>query len=346
MTEYSLQAGIRAFNVRGWIADHGGDPQAREAVITCPKCGKEKLSINVEKKTWHCWVCQEYSPPDPLTGKRKPVAGAGGLVDLLVWVDNLTRAHARYTIKQAAFYDPLDTDTLSSAITHFLEPSTPTDPVEIAYPECFLPIETRETYQRLPYLEKRRISFEAARYFRLGYCYAGRYAGRLVFPVYERGKLVYWQARAMWEATDRPGTRFVKALNPPRGAGAAVSSGVVFNLDQASRYRTVCLTEGPIDAIRAGADGVCIFGKQLHGRQIAKIQAAGIQRVDVMLDGPGPTEPRGAYDEAIAASHKLTPLFDVRLVWLPRGDPGDYTTAQLGEFRAHAESAGKRADTL
>jgi DNA primase len=164
--------------------------------------------------------------------------------------------------------------------------------------------------------------------FGLFYCDGGRYANRLVFPVFEAGQFVYYQARAMWKPRD--GERYVKVLNPPKQEGAAVSSEVLMNLDQAVQYPRVCITEGPVDCVRAGVDAVCSFGKRLTYAQIARLLRAGVRAIDLLWDAD-------ARKEMMAIAPVLGALFDLRLVWLPAGDPAEYTREQLQVMRQQAQ---------
>jgi hypothetical protein len=58
-----------------------------------------------------------------------------------------------------------------------------------------------------------------------------------------------------------------------------------------------------------------------------------------MWDGPKGKEPQGAWPEMLTAAPWLSTFFDLRLVFLPQGDPGDWTREALQHFRAHAMPA-------
>jgi hypothetical protein len=183
---------------------------------------------------------------------------------------------------------------------------------------------------------------EDARMFGLFYCDGGRYQNRLVFPVYENGRLVYFQGRAMWESTD---PKFLKSLNPLKEGGFAVNSEVLFNLDQARRYLRVAITEGPIDAVHVGPDAVCTFGKKISAAQIAKLLLAGVKGIDLMWDGPSEREPHGAWPDMFAVAPTLATLFDTRLVFVPQKDPGTWSRVENAYFRSQARSVKSFAKT-
>ena len=164
--------------------------------------------------------------------------------------------------------------------------------------------------------------------FGLRWCWHGRYAHRLVFPVYEDGRLIYWQARAMWNSI--PGQRYIKSLNPPKTKGAAVSSEVLMNLDVARHFGRVAITEGPIDLIHVGPSAVCTFGKRITAVQVAKLVQAGVKAIDFIWDAD-------AFVEAVHTAKDLESLFDVRIVQLPKGDPGDFTREENAWYRDGAQ---------
>ena len=150
-----------------------------------------------------------------------------------------------------------------------------------------------------------------------------------------------WDAheRHLWEPPEALPKGFRKTLNPARERFGVLyygSGDVVLNLEQAARYERVVITEGPTSAIRVGPEAVATFGKQLQPAQIARFVRAGVRAVDFMWDGPSEKEPEGAWVQMIAAAGQLAPFMDVRLVFLPSGDPGDYTREELGFYRAHA----------
>ena len=326
-----LRTAIRAFDLGGFALKHGAEPGPREEwLLCCPLCGKEKLTINVDRQTWHCWVCEQYVVGTD--GKRRPIAGAGGVLDLIQLLEGISREQAVDLVMSGSIFAHVDCSVMPEMELHDELMRSFRAAPEISGPEGWQPVTGI-----LPWMQKRGILLEDARAFGLGWCNAGRCKGRMIFPVWEDRKFVYYQARAMWDP--RPGEDHIKALNPPAMRGAAVSSEVLMNLDQARHYPRVAIVEGPTDCVRTGPDAVATFGKQIHASQIAKLRMAGVRAVDLMWDGPGPTEPRGAWDEMWAAAPLLSALFDVRLVFLPWGDPGDYTRDQLNWFRYHGQPA-------
>ena len=312
-----------------------------EWALDCPICGKEqKLVVNVARRAWHCWVCEEYMiGPD---GHRKPVRGAGGLLSLIEVLEGCSRERARQIVAQGAGLDSgmdivavleedPDLDYLETARST-LRPAS-----AILPPEGWRPIE-QASYGILTYLARRGISLDDVQAFGIFWCDGGRYVNRIVFPVWEHARMVYYQARATWD--DPGGGKYRKSLNPPKRNGMAGAGDVLMNLDQARHYPRVAIVEGPVDCVHAGPSAVATFGKKISPVQALKLRYAGVKAVDLMWDGPSPTEPVGAWPEIVQAASQLSGLFeDVRLVFLPKDDPGEYTREDLDGFRAQARPA-------
>ena len=329
-----LLRAIEDFDIEGYLSDKGFEPlktKAHEWVGHCPSCGKDKVAVNVDARTFHCWVCESYETVwDDRRGqlRRRPLRGAGGLIRLIEWLDEVEVREAIETL--------LETSGLGD-VTAFERPTEAwVDIVEhgdlppISPPDGWAPI-----LSPLPYMRRRGITMEDVATFGLFWCPEGKYRNRLVFPVFEGSTLVYFQARATYEKGDCPeGYRFIKALNPPAEFGAAASSDVLMNLDLAARFPRVAVVEGPMDVVRTGPDAVCTFGKQIHARQAKKLYARGVRALDLMWDGPSATEPYGAHPEMVEACPWLASHFDLRLVFLPHGDPGDWDRGSLNRFRA------------
>lgn len=335
-----LLSAVDDFDIEGYLLDHGFQPlgtKKEEWIGTCPICGKEKLAVDVVKRGFHCWVDQEFEDYwDEREGmfKRRPVKGAGGVVALVKLLDGLeTREAIRLITERSVFGNGIkelpDFRVVEAVLDANEAPAIPP-------PDGWRPIT-----EPLPYMLKRGISMEDVRTFGLFWCAEGRYRNRIVFPVWEDQKLIYWQARAMWEAEDHPpGQKFTKALNPERVSGAVVSSECLMNLDMACRFPRVAIVEGPMDAIRTGPDAVCTFGKQISPSQVRRLLMRGVTAIDFMYDGPKGKEPDGAWPEMIKAAPWLSTFFDVKLVFLPHGDPADWTRDQLDFHRAVGVPAG------
>jgi hypothetical protein len=322
MVRLGLQAAVEAFDLEGYVALYGARWEtAVERAVVCPHCGKQKLVINLEKRLWHCWSCETVRSD-----------ARGNLVDLIRVLEGVDRTQAVSRILANAQLGLESVGSLreigGSGGVGFEEA-----------PEIPMPAHCRRVDDTgiLPYCRKRGITLEDARRFGLWWGMKGRYANRLFFPVYENGRLVYWQARAMWTEAEQKVGRYIKSLNPPKKEGEAGAGDVLFNLDQARRARSVVINEGPIDALKVGWDAVCSFGKRLTPKQVSKLIRAGVEEIELMWDGPSEREPLGAWTEMWKTAARYQRFFRrVSLVFVPRGDPGDYSRAQNRWFRRYA----------
>lgn len=321
---------IDEFDLEAYLLDKGFEPsrsKSEEWIGRCPTCGKDKLCVDVQKRGWHCWVCQRYEDYWDARSqcfKRRPAEGAGGAIALVKHLDQLDTREAIAFLAQHSASADLSALPDLRVVEQVLDAA---EAPEIPPPPYWAPI-----HQPLPYMVQRGLTMEDVRSFGLFHCVAGRYRDRLVFPVYEGGRLIYWQARAMYEA-DAVSGRFVKALNPERTPGAVVSSECLMNIDVAVHFPRVAIVEGPMDCVRTGSDAVCTFGKQLSPMQVRRLLSRGVRAVDLMWDGPKGKEPQGAWPEMLRVAPWLSVFFDVRLVFLPQGDPGDWSREQLLEQR-------------
>jgi hypothetical protein len=321
MSNPDLSLAIKEFDLVRYCQDHAADQVSNEDwIMGCPECGKKKLTVTIKKQAWHCWVCEGHS------GGR---TGRGGLVSLICLLDGCSPKEAVNRIFLGGRFCSLPIDHLPEGFVNqvFTDIDFPAIPPPEFYRNVLLD-------GILPYMVKRGITLEDAAAFGLAWCFDGRYKGRLMFPVWESGKLLYYQGRAMWEAKDQsPGTKYTKSLNPPGGEGHAVSSDVLMNLDVAKCYPRVAIVEGPIDCVKTGPSAVCTFGKRIYPRQIGSLIRAGIKAVDLMWDGPTPKEPQGTLPEMMGAAPLLSAFFDTRIVLLEHGDPGERTRQELDWYR-------------
>jgi len=316
-----IEQAIEKFDLLEYVRGRGAsETQTGEWMMFCPVCAKEKLVVNTTKKTWHCWVCQKFEVAGlGIRMKRKAIQGAGGLLDLIQLLETCTRKQAIQTVLAAATFTAEDLMTIGD--TEFTSFVTSYHQNVVLIPA---PPNWRIIDRPLPYMVQRGITMDDVQRLGLFYCDQGRYANRLVFPVWEGARLVYFQARAMWESHEKG---FLKALNPPKQPGAAVSSDVLLNLLYARLYPRVAIVEGPMDCVHAGPDSVATFGKAISAVQIAKLYRAGVRAVDLMYDAD-------AKEAMLSYAPLLATVFDVRLVWLPAQDPGSYPREYLNQLRA------------
>lgn len=147
------------------------------------------------------------------------------------------------------------------------------------YDTCTLPPEysndwsTTHGNNALQYLQSRGLSLPLISGYQLGYCSTGSYANRIITPVYEKGVLVFFQARD-WTDLQTP-----KYLGP-----AGKGRDALFNLDRPAKKGVLLLVEGTFDALQIPKYGVALLGKSLSNAKINKIIAAKPKAVIILLD--------------------------------------------------------------
>ena len=331
----NLSEAIAGLDLDRFAADNLAGPRrgGDEIRASCPRCAKdEKLWINVRKRAWVCYYC---------VGADE--RARGGVVALVMWVLGLGEVDACRWIMQRAQPGHRRLDHLESALSEaggaarvIVRPLP-----EMPLPEKFWPAPMH------PYAVSRGIPMLVAAANRLGACVGGKYHARLILPCVSDGRVVYWQARAMWKLRhdDRKvlnpensdcGCRRVDGTPDPRcaecsgtGCRFASASEVLFGFDSARRYRRVAVAEGPISAMRIGPDAVATLGKKISVVQALRLAYAGVREVDLMWDAD-------AIREVLRAAPWLSALFLVRTVVLPWGDPADREPAENTALRMAA----------
>ena len=225
------------------IADILGDnyKSGSEYLFCCPFCkdsNKKKMSVNIEKNLYKCWICESSSKDI-----RRIVRRFGNFVQLGEW-DKLTNRT-----------DINDFDNL------FAEPISDDEIVKpIDLPEGFKSLCNGTTLldnSPMTYLRNRGVTEQDILYWKIGYTTEGRYRGRIIIPSFNlNGDLNYYVARTFTNSD-------FKYLNPP------ASKDVVFNELLLEWDEDLIITEGVFDAMEAGQNAVPLLGSTI--RQNSKL---------------------------------------------------------------------------
>lgn len=217
-----------------------GQPYSKsdENLFFCPKCDhhKKKLSINVKKSVFKCWVCD-------WSGKNlyRIVRNYGDLNSRYEW-----RSLTEET-EIENFHDKLFSKKMAAEIKNSLV--LPNEFVSLANKS--LPKTARGP---LNYLESRGLTRVDITKWKIGYCTTGKYASRVVFPSFdEDGDLNYFVTRAY-------DNNWRKYLNPP------TQKDIVFNHLYLDFSKDVTLVEGVFDAVVAGENSAPLLGSTLTER--------------------------------------------------------------------------------
>lgn len=210
---------------------HSGD----EILFYCPKCKhhKKKLSVNLDKNKFKCWVCDYRG-----NNIRRLVKRHGSFLDQQEW--------AKYdaTVEIASFEDIFSTEQ---------EVEEQFEQV-INLPEEFKTLcSSRLSLASKPilkFLYDRGLTKQDILKWKIGYCPSGEYKERVVVPSFnEDGDVNYFIARTY-------GRDWMKYKNPP------ASRDIIFNELYVDFDDDLVIVEGVFDAIVAG-NAVPILGSSL-----------------------------------------------------------------------------------
>ncbi len=212
-----------------------------ERLFMCPKCGhhKPKLSVNVEKDSFKCWIC-DYKAPSIYRLIRR----YGSYSSRKAWEELV----GRMDLSNA----PVD---LLALINGLDASGTEEEEEVISLPKEFRTLTSKENHitsvKASRYLRERKITKMDILKWKIGYCASGEYEGRVIVPSFNMdGRVNYFIARSY-------GDDWVKYKNPP------VKKDIVFNELYVDWENDLTLVEGVFDAIVA-ENAIPLLGSSLR----------------------------------------------------------------------------------
>ena len=205
-----------------------------EHLFFCPYCKhhKRKLSVNIDKNTFKCWVCDSR-------GRN---------------IYNLIRKFGNSSQKKQwrNFGEVIE---LSEFDNIFEEKKVDESAQKIKLPSEYICLANKNlssnTRNALRYLKKRAITSYDILKWKIGYCENGEYENRIIIPSFNLdGYCDYFVARTFSED-------WLKYKNPP------ASKNIVFNELMIDWKKPVTLVEGIFDAINA-ENSVPLLGSTLN----------------------------------------------------------------------------------
>ena len=192
-----------------------------EQLFYCPFCDhhKPKLSVNVEKGVFKCWVCD-------VRGKN-----------LYYLIKRFGNFH------QQQEYLRIEGSTEITEFENLFASSEEEEKEQIVeLPKEFVSLTDKTpgltSTPALKYLEKRGISKKDILKWKIGHCVSGEYKNRIIIPSFnEDGKVNYFIARALKD-------EFLKYKNPP------ASKNIIFNELWIDWESPIVLVEGVFDAFK------------------------------------------------------------------------------------------------
>jgi hypothetical protein len=281
-----------------------------EAVFVCPQanCRKDraKLSVNLARDTFHCWIC-DYGQ------------GKGSLLVLM----------APHSEEREEYRRELE-DRRGAKKTE--PPAKVYDPV--ALPDEFktLTVPSKSPYYRaaMEYLAGRGVHSDDILRYKLGYCDGGDYKNRILIPSFDLdGELNFFTARAIYK-----GVRSYDHGN--------FDKDIIFNELLVDWSRPVTLTEGPFDAIKIGDNAIPLQTSSLseYSKLFRKIVTEGID-VFFALDSDALKKQLKIIS---AFLHYGTECYHVHLNGFK--DAGDMTKEQFAAAKAKAFPVKGELDVL
>jgi hypothetical protein len=176
------------------------------------------------------------------------------------------------------------------------------------------------------------------RFYGVGYCpqsfyYLARH--RIIIPVYDGGRLKGWQARYIGELDWKDKTQ----NTPPKyWTCPGMDRGrLLYNLDNARRYRTAVVVEGPTDVFAVGPMAVASLGFPPTKAQLRRLVDDFRNHSVVFLFDPDvrdrPATAEKAQKLEIEMATEKPFAGGHAWVWLPGGaDPGKHSREFLREF--------------
>lgn len=218
-------------NVLGAYHRSGG-----ELLFYCPKCKhhKRKLSVNLEKDVFKCWVCDYRA-----NSVSRLVRKYGSFLQRREWEELEGKVDLSKSL-----YDELfgSTEEEQEAVI-----SLPKEFVSLANKN--LPI---TAVKPLNYLKSRGLTRQDIVKWKIGYCSSGEYAGRVIIPSFRLdGNVNHFIARTYEDDWMR--------YKMPEG----VSKDIIFNELYVDWKNDLTITEGTFDAVKAG-NAVPLLGSTLR----------------------------------------------------------------------------------
>jgi hypothetical protein len=178
-------------------------------------------------------------------------------------------------------------------------------------PEGCFPLGSGSGYiekKAMKYLYLRGFVDDDFRDYHIHYAAFGPLAERVVFPLIIKNKIVYYCARDITNESEK------RYLNP-KGAKQ------VFNIEKASKFSEVVITEGVIDAIMTGWDAISFLGKTVNEDQLNLLKKYKIRDVDKKKNISLKKEDQ--LQDSFKLARRLEPYVrTIKIIVLNIGDPG------------------------
>lgn len=257
-------------------------------VPICPNCGSDqgKFGINVSQNRTNCFKC-EYRP------------SAISLAMELEKIDEYKDFLVFLSTGDFTYFDYHEEEVVIKEIKYGIQ-----------LPQGFKLIDISPTNRlgkiATNYLKGRGFDISYLRRKGWGYCNSGPLFGYLILPMYQDGKLIYYNARNLFKV----GPRYKNPTEEEIGIG---KSFIIYNREALFIYKKVYLCEGIFNAETISHEkGIASSGKSLSRYQINDIIKSPVEEVVILLDSD-------AKMKAIQLAQELCFYKKIKVVFLPDG---------------------------
>ena len=202
-----------------------------------------------------------------------------------------------------------------SRVNKFLhkEPKPTMNTISLSLPEFYKPIE-KGSGIAYEYLKKRMVTLEEIKRFKIGFCNGGVFQDRIIVPIYNDHRLVFYVGRTYLN-------RVPKYLNAP-----VPKNGTIFKTFD-GRVKLAVITEGVFDALRVGkvAPAISLLGKIVNGKAQAQSIFNSADKVLVMFD-------KDAVKDCVLAAMELSIFVLAKPVFIDKKDPGEMTLDEIKKY--------------
>ena len=211
---------------------------SNQLLFNCPKCEhhKKKLSINIEKGYFKCWVCD-------WSGRN---------------LYKIIKRYGNYQQKQKwrSLTHQVEINNFAEKLFGIKLPPEKEQKIDLL--PAFISLANKKlpstANRALNYLESRGITKKDILKWKIGYCVDGEYAGRIIVPSFDLdGDINYYIGRTY--SDDWP-----KYTNPK------VLKNIIFNHLYLDFDEDLVIVEGVFDAIKASDNSVPLLGSTLTER--------------------------------------------------------------------------------
>jgi len=211
----------------------------KEYLFFCPFCKhrKKKLSVNLEKDKWKCWICNS----------------SGKTISYLIKKFGDSNCRTRW----AKFDNLIDISDFEETLEFIFVHGEEKQENKIELPKEYTTLNKKvlslSGVVAKNYLRHRDITEQHIIKYSIGYCSSGEYAGRIIIPSFdENGEVNYFISRTYEK-------HFIKYKNP-----ALNKSKIIFNELFLDFTEPITVVEGVFDAVIAGDNSVPLLGSTLN----------------------------------------------------------------------------------